>query len=238
MRRTLLLLPLLLLVVAQLAFADLKFPDLTGRVVDQAGLLTQQQKAQLTAQLAAEEKASSNQLVVVTLKSLQGDAIADYGYQLGRHWGIGQKGRDNGALLIVAPNERKVRIEVGYGLEGSLTDALSDLIIRNDIIPSFKKGNYFQGIEAGVTSIIQVIHGQYKAKTKEKGPSAGNIVSLVIFLVFISLMFSGRGGIFAMPFLIGGGGFGGGGFGGGGFGGGGFGGGGGGFGGGGASGGW
>src|SRR3546814_20682237 len=80
--------------------------------------------------LASHEQATSNQLVVVTLPSLQGTAIDDFGYQLGRHWGIGQQGRDNGALLIVAPNERTVRIEVGYGLEGELPDATSHAIGR------------------------------------------------------------------------------------------------------------
>ena len=99
--------------------------------------------------LAAHERATGQQVVVVTLDSLQGYSIEDYGYQLGRHWGIGQKGKNNGALLIVAPKEHKVRIEVGYGLEGTLTDATSRTIIQNYILPSFKRGDYNAGVVGG-----------------------------------------------------------------------------------------
>jgi uncharacterized protein len=97
--------------------------------------------------------------VVVTLPSLQGYTIEDFGYQLGRHWGIGQKGTNTGALLIVAPNEHKVRIEVGYGLEGELTDAISATIIQNYILPSFKRGDYSAGVLAGTTSMLHVLGG-------------------------------------------------------------------------------
>ena len=104
----------------------LTFPTLTGRVVDEANILDPAtQRAALTQKLADLEAKSTDQVVVVTLKSLQGTSIEDYGYQLGRHWQIGQKDKNNGVLLIVAPNERKVRIEVGYGLEGTLTDLVS-----------------------------------------------------------------------------------------------------------------
>jgi len=106
-------------------FAAPTFPTLTGRVVDDANLLSPEDEQTLTQELKDLEDKSSDQLVVVTLPSLQGYEIEDYGYQLGRHWGIGTKELDNGVLLIVAPNERKVRIEVGYGLEPILTDALS-----------------------------------------------------------------------------------------------------------------
>ena len=109
--------------------------------------------------LAEHERATGEQVVVVTLDSLQGYSIEDYGYQLGRHWGIGQKGTNTGALLIVAPRERKVRIEVGYGLEGELTDAISRTIIDNYILPSFKRGDYNAGVLAGTRSILQVLGG-------------------------------------------------------------------------------
>src|SRR5208337_459914 len=126
---------ILLLILARPALAsEPKFPPLTGRVVDDAGVLD-------------------------TLDSLQGYSIEDYGYQLGRHWGIGQKGKNNGALLIVAPKEHKVRIEVGYGLEGELTDANCRIIIDNYILPSFKRGDFNAGVVAGTTSIIQVLGG-------------------------------------------------------------------------------
>ena len=106
---------LLLLLVASPAAAQ-TFPQLTGRVVDGANLLSPADEAELTGKLAALEQASSRQLVVATVPDLQGYPIEDYGYQLGRHWGIGQKGANNGTILLVAPTERRVRIEVGYGL--------------------------------------------------------------------------------------------------------------------------
>ena len=113
------------------------------------------------------EAKTTDQFVVVTLKSLQGTSIEDYGYRLGRHWQIGQKDKNNGVLLIVAPNERKVRIEVGYGLEGTLTDAISQLIIQNSILPRFKAGDFPGGIKRGVEDIVQVLSGdaeEYKQR--------------------------------------------------------------------------
>ncbi|RSV42480.1 TPM domain-containing protein [Sphingomonas sp. ABOLE] len=144
-----------LLAGATSALADPTFPKLTGRVVDDAHLLSPAQVAQLT-QLSAEvEQASSRQFVVATLPDLQGYDIADYGYQLGRAWGIGQKEANNGILLIVAPNERKVRIEVGYGLEPIMTDALSSQIINQVILPKFKAGDMAGGIVAGAQAIAE-----------------------------------------------------------------------------------
>lgn len=144
------------------------FPRLSGRVVDQAGLLSAAARQSLIEQLAAHERATGNQLVVVTLKSLQDLTIEEYGYQLGRAWGIGQARLNNGVLLIVAPNERKVRIEVGYGLEGALTDALSHDIIQRRILPPFRSGNYTLGIQAGVSGIIEVLSGEYQAAPPPK----------------------------------------------------------------------
>src|SRR6266853_530983 len=145
---------LLLLCVAVAAYA-LTFPELSGRVVDDAGILDPSTKAALERKLAEFETKTTGQLVVVTLKSLQGTSIEDYGYQLGRHWGFGQKEKNTGALLIVAPNERKVRIEVGYGFEGTLTDAVSRLIIENSIIPRFRANDFAGGVGRGVDDIIQ-----------------------------------------------------------------------------------
>ncbi len=237
-----------LALVASVVWAALTFPALTGRVVDEAGLLTPAERQGLTDMLAAYEQKTTNQVVVVTLKSLQGTSIEDYGYQLGRHWGIGQKGKDNGALLIVAPNERKVRIEVGYGLEGELTDAASKLIIENIIVPAFKSGQFGPGIVAGTGAILKVLSGEQvalpaAAKRREAERSSGGFGPLFpmlligVFWLFAGRRFMGRrrGGFFPIIFPGAGGGWGrrgGGGFGGG------FGGGGGGFGGGGASGGW
>ncbi len=129
------------------------FPALTGRVVDQAKLLSPEKEAALTAKLEALERDTSDQLVVVTVESLQGREIEEYGYQLGRAWRIGQAEDDNGLLLIVAPEERKIRIEVGYGLEPVMTDAMSALIIHNEILPAFREGYFERGIEQGVDAI-------------------------------------------------------------------------------------
>jgi uncharacterized protein len=139
----------------------LTFPALTGRVVDEAGLLSPADRAALTRSLADLEAKTTDQLVVVTLKSLQGTTIEDYGYQLGRRWQIGQKdkNKDNGALLIVAASERKVRIEVGYGLEGTLTDAATRVIIEDSILPRFKAADLVGGIKAGTGAVVKALGG-------------------------------------------------------------------------------
>jgi uncharacterized protein len=139
--------------------AALTFPPLTGRVVDDAGILSSDTQQRLTGILAQLEQKTGDQIVVVTLKSLQGQDIAVYGYQLGRAWGIGQKKKNNGAILIVVPSEHKVRIEVGYGLEGELTDAASRVIIENAILPQFRAGNYDAGVEQGTAEIVRLLGG-------------------------------------------------------------------------------
>lgn len=248
---------LLLLFWASTAPAQ-TFPQLTGRVVDAAALLTPEQEVALTQRLAALEAKNKRQLVVVTLPDLQGYAIEDYGYRLGRSWGIGEKDVDSGALLIVAPNERKVRIEVGYGLEPIITDALASTIIQTRILPAFRNGDMGRGIVAGTDALIELLSlpdEQAEARAKRivaeaQGDSEdvpfGLIFWGIVFLfIVLSMIRSRHGGrsfrrgiapvILWGPGL--GGGWGGRG-GGGGFGGGGFSGGGGSFGGGGASGSW
>jgi uncharacterized protein len=148
--------------------AEPKFPALSGRVVDDADVLNASTVGELTLMLADHERTTGEQVVVVTLASLQGYTIEDYGYQLGRHWGIGQKSTNNGALLIVVPKEHKVRIEVGYGLEGELTDAISRTIIENNILPAFRRGDFNAGVLAGTTSILKVLGGGESAQ-----PSTG-----------------------------------------------------------------
>jgi uncharacterized protein len=151
------------------------FPQLTGQIVDNAGLLSAEDRAAIEADLKALEAKSTDQLVVVTLPSLDGYDIADYGYQLGRHWGIGQAGKDNGVLLIVAPNERKVRIEVGRGLEPVVTDLMSTLIIENAILPEFRRGNFGAGIRAGVRDIKDTLLGDAEAvKERARGLDRGD----------------------------------------------------------------
>jgi uncharacterized protein len=137
----------------------LTFPALTGRVVDEAELLDATDRAALTESLASLEAKTTDQLVIVTLKSLQGTSIEDYGYQLGRRWQIGLKDKNTGVLVIVVANERKVRIEVGYGLEGTLTDALTKYIIETSILPRFKAGDLPGGIKLGAAQIVQVLSG-------------------------------------------------------------------------------
>jgi uncharacterized protein len=165
------------------------FPELTGRVVDNADLLSASEEASLTEELKALEDKSSDQLVVVTLPSLQGYTIEDYGYQLGRHWGIGTAKLDNGVLLIVAPNERKVRIEVGQGLEGTLTDALSRLIIENTILPRFREGNFAAGIKDGVHDVTLVLTGdaaEVEARAQARD-EAGEEVDWFFVILWIAI---------------------------------------------------
>ncbi len=138
---------------------DLAVPALTGRVVDQANILGDADESQLAAKSRDLEAKTSIQLVIVTLRSLQGQPIEDWGLTLGRTWGNGQKGTDNGVLLIVAPNDRELRIEVGYGLEGTLPDATADAIVRDVIVPRFRAGNMAVGISEGADAIIAVLTG-------------------------------------------------------------------------------
>jgi uncharacterized protein len=180
------------------------FPELSGRVVDQADLLPPEHEAALTQRLDALEQASSRQLVVATVSSLNGLEIEDYGYQLGRHWRLGQEGANNGVVLLVAPNERKVRIEVGYGLEGVMTDALSSQIVRNDILPYFRDGDYRGGINAGVEAIIAQLQAPPEAaeqraleaaRNAERGErrGGGSALPIVFWLVVL--------GFIAIPIL-------------------------------------
>jgi uncharacterized protein len=185
--------------------AQPQFPELTGRVVDKADILSPEEEAALTARLEALETQSQRQLVVATIPDLQGYDIADYGYQLGRAWGLGDESRNDGALLLVAPNDRKVRIEVGYGLEGYLTDALSSLIIQNAILPAFRDGNFPGGIAAGTDAIItqlqlppeeaaQVAAQAGKARQSDGGFPVGVLIWLAFMFFFfvLPIMRSGR----------------------------------------------
>jgi uncharacterized protein len=192
----LLLAVLLLLVMAALpALADPQLPALTGRIVDQAGMLGASDEAAIHKKLADLEEKTTDQLVVVTLDSLQGYAIEEFGVALGRAWQIGQQGKNNGVLLIVAPKERKVRIEVGYGLEGVLTDTLAGSIVHNRILPLFRQGQMAEGIIAGVNDIVDTLTGDVEAVKARAEPREGegggiDVLSLLIF-GFWGLMFFG-----------------------------------------------
>ena len=164
--------------------AQPSFPSLTSRVVDEASLFSQAQKSELESVLENHENNTSNQIVVVTLKNLQGYDIRDYGLELGRAWGIGQKDSNNGVLLIIAPNEHKVSIEVGYGLEGALPDATAKNIIDQEILPFFKKGNYFGGARIGIQCITEAIKGEYTPDTKKSDRDMGELFAPFLFLLF------------------------------------------------------
>jgi uncharacterized protein len=253
---TAILVVLLVAFFAPAARAAPTFPQLTGRVVDDAHVLSPRTVSDLTAKLADLETKTGRQVVVVTLPSLQGYDIQDYGYQLGRAWQVGQKGQNNGVVFIVAPSEHKVRIEVGYGLEPVLTDAMSTLILQEQVLPRFRTGDVEGGVVAGTNAIIQQLSldpasataNAQKATqaTRPHGVPFGAIFGLIVLFIVFSSLFRrhwGGGGMgWWLPMMVlssgsRGGGWGGGGWSGGG-GGGGFSGGGGSFGGGGASGSW
>jgi uncharacterized protein len=182
----------LLCLFASLALA-FDFPQLTGRVVDQAGVMSPQAKSDIEAKSKTLEDKSGIQLVVATVKSLEGSDIETYGYQLGRFWKLGEAKKNNGVLLLVAPKERKVRIEVGYGLEGTLTDALSSVIISSAIVPRFKNKDFSGGIERGVDGIIDVLSGdsaewqpKINVRTESKAEDIDKLFPILftLFLIF------------------------------------------------------
>lgn len=199
------------------ATAAPNFPALTGRVVDDANILSEQTREDLTGKLAALEQKTSRQLVVVTIPSLQGYEISDYGYQLGRAWGIGQAKLNNGILLIVAPTEHKVRIEVGYGLEPIVTDALSSVIIQTQVLPKFRSGDFNGGVEAGVDALIQQLSldtsdaekraaaAEQQGQQGDQGGGGGLASFIILLFIFIAIarVFGGWG---LLPFLFMGGG--------------------------------
>ena len=190
------------------------FPALTGRVVDEVGVLSPQATGRLTAELAAHEKRTGQQVVVAVIKSLGGHAVEEYGYQLGRVWGIGQKGTNTGAILLVAPSDRKVRIEVGYGLEGELTDALSATIINEVILPRFRKGDVEGGVVTGAEEILRALGDDLASapaipvERRQQADDHGSIGSILFtFLIFGLFLWLARrrgGGVGSgmLPFLI------------------------------------
>ena len=185
------------------------YPVLTGRVVDNAHLLSSASLQNLEQKLHLLEDQSQIQLVVATVPSLGGQEIEPYANGLFRFWQLGQKGKDNGLLLLVAPNERRVRIEVGYGLEGTVTDAVSKLIIVNDITPRFKTGDYNGGIVAGVDDLVSVLSadaGTWQPKrhaAQAQDQASGWIVPLLMLVFFLSVVISLlRGGAFGQFVLL------------------------------------
>jgi uncharacterized protein len=184
----------LLLLVVTAGLAAPNFPALTGRVVDSAQVIDARARPAIEQKLENLESRSGIQLVVATLKSLDGQDVESYANELFRTWKLGEKAKNNGVLLLVAPNERKVRIEVGYGLEGTLNDALSSVIITNALIPRFKTGDFSGGIERGVDDIIAVLttdSSDWQQKISLRSDTAQKIdpVNWAIFAGVIVLIF-------------------------------------------------
>jgi len=167
-------------------------------VNDYAAVLSTTEVAALEQKLVAFNDSSSTQIAIVTIKSLEGNDIADYAFKLGQKWGIGQKGKDNGILILVAPNDRKVFIATGYGAEEYVTDAMSRRIIENKFKPYFKNNDYYQGLDEGTNDIIDLLTGKFKAEpNKNINKGKGSIIKILIILVLIIVLikiFGGRGG--------------------------------------------
>lgn len=190
-----------LLLLAAPAAADPTFPKLTGRVVDAAGVLPPAVRADLEAKSAGLEQRTGAQLVVATIPDLQGYEIEEYGYRLGRAWGIGRAGKNDGVILLVAPNDRRVRVEVGYGLEPVLTDALSSRIVRETILPRFRAGDLPGGVSAGADAIVTQLGlppeqaaaaaqaAETQARTAPQGAPQGMGLGGIIFTILLLLWF-------------------------------------------------
>ncbi len=166
----------------------LDVPPVTGRVVDLAHILPNSTVELLTTQLAAHEGQSSNQVAVLIVPSLGGEPLEEFSHRVATTWKLGQQGTDNGALLLMAIQERKVRIEVGYGLEGVLTDARSAQIIRNEIVPRFRAGDMPGGVTAGINAILKTIEGTYQASEKAAPRHESDVIEQVVVAVVVGLL--------------------------------------------------
>ncbi|MFM7329340.1 MAG: TPM domain-containing protein, partial [Bacteroidota bacterium] len=191
--KKLLLLPALLL--ASTAWSQHAIPSHEGRWVhDEAGVLSAGTVSSLESILKAERDSTSNQIAVLIIKSLEGDEISSFANRVFREWKLGQEKKDNGVLFVVAIDDRKVRIEVGYGLEGNLTDLISSRIIRNEVAPHFRRGDYENGIAAGTMAIVQAISGTYKNTDRSTGGKvSGGGIGRILMLLLIIFIFSRRG---------------------------------------------
>ena len=172
---------------------QLNFPALTGRVVDQAGVLSQAVKDELEAMLATHENNTTNQVVVVTLKTLGGVDIGGYSLELGRDWGVGQKDKNNGVLLVVSLNGKQAHIEVGHGLEGTITEDFGEAIIDNYIVPELTKGDVEGGIKIGAQKIVALLEGDENVKKDieklSEFPIEGYVMLFSALLIFVRNMF-------------------------------------------------
>jgi len=177
-------------------------PKLETSLYDNAGILNSNQKKNLERKLIRYSDSTSTQIVVVTLADIGGNEISNFGVELAHKWGIGQKGKDNGILLLVAIKERKVTIQTGYGVEHLLTDALASRIIRNVITPNFKQGNYYRGLDQATDTVFQILSGEYQNDTPSstyQGEKSFKFIGIIIFIIIMFVISrrnrgGGRGG--------------------------------------------
>jgi uncharacterized protein len=208
-------LTLALLLIHLSGYAQKSIPELWGlHVHDEAHVLTQQTVDQLEAQLKVYEDSTSNQIAILIISSLEGEILEEYTLKVAEKWKLGDKEKDNGALLLIAVDDHKMRIETGIGLEGVLTDAISNRIIRNEIAPAFRKNNYDEGVIAGIDAMIKAIGGEYKAEGDDDSIQTQDLtlgeklgIGAIIFGVlgiftFIGLFVPGCAGWFLYVFLI------------------------------------
>lgn len=178
--------------------AALDVPSLTGRINDTAGMFSRQTVAELEGVLTQFEATDSTQIVVLTVPSLEGDILEDYSMRVVEAWKVGQKGLDNGALLLITRDDRRLRIEVGYGLEGRLTDLTAGRIIGQVIVPRFKAGNFDAGLRDGVQAMIAAVRGEFtatQAPPRQQGDDPAGLIFLLIFAFsFIAKIFHGKKG--------------------------------------------
>lgn len=180
---------IVILLLSGLSLQAREVPYLSGRVVDEAGVLNHETLNYLNNLLKAHEDSTSNQIAVLIIQSLEGEVLEDYSLRVAETWGLGQEDRDNGVLLLISLGDRKLRIEVGYGLEGALTDALSNNIIRNEITPAFRIDDYNEGVRAGTEAIIAAIKGEYSAGMSTTDLSDINAEIPWYFRLFMGLIF-------------------------------------------------
>jgi len=180
-----------LFLTGAIAHAMLDVPGLQGRVNDYAGMLSSATIQSLESELKGFEQTDSTQIVVLTVPSLEGEAIEDFSIRVAEAWKIGHKGSDNGAILVIAQKDRKMRIEVGYGLEGRLTDLVSGQIIRNVIAPGFKAGDYDKGVLDGINAIIATVRGEYKQVARRHSSTGAEnpsqlLIPIIVFLFLVA----------------------------------------------------
>lgn len=177
---------IILLILSPLLAHALDVPPLRAHINDYAGILSHEAAQKLESELTEFEKTDSTQIAVLTIPTLEGENLEDFSIRVAEAWKIGQKGSDNGAILLVVKNEHKIRIEVGRGLEGKLTDLVSGRIIRNEIAPYFSSGDFDGGIDRGVNAIMETVKGEYHATAHDSSPAkmrAPPVFTLFIFFL-------------------------------------------------------